>query len=221
MENELYREYKLKKHANYFVLPSYTFDKACNNAYADMARHVLHIVEKPLGEKSVRETAKEEAKNFLKVQLRVVRFKSQNDFDKWHTGTCRELIKIYKKNECFDENEQPSFTYGHAQKWLNMLFKYLYVYEYSDEFKDFFRDKTKLIKYLHIPIDEKIFEEANKVFGLEKPNCGWSQMDENTYKDYQEGLIKNIIKNPNPPYGEEDGRIPFYWELMVWSKPKN
>lgn len=47
MENELYREYKLKKHANYFVLPTYTFDKACNNAYADMARHVLHIVEKP------------------------------------------------------------------------------------------------------------------------------------------------------------------------------
>lgn len=46
-------------------------------------------------------------------------------------------------------------------------------------------------------------------------------MDENTHKDYQEGLIKKIIKNPNPPYGEEDGRIPFYWELMVWSKPKN
>lgn len=221
MENELYREYKLKKHANYFVLPSYTFDKACNNAYADMARHVLHIVEKPLGEKSVRETAKEEAKNFLKVQLRVVRFKSQNDFDKWHTGTCRELIKIYKKNECFDENEQPSFTYGHAQKWLNMLFKYLYVYEYDDEFKDFFKDKTELIKLLHVPIDTKILEEAHKAFGLEKPNCGWSQMDENTYMDFQQKLKDKIMANSNPPYGEEDGRIPFYWELMVWSKPKN
>ena len=27
MENELYREYKLKNHANYFVLPSYTLTK--------------------------------------------------------------------------------------------------------------------------------------------------------------------------------------------------
>ena len=161
MENELYREYKLKKHANYFVLPTYTFDKACNNAYADMARHVLHIVEKPLGEKSVRETAKEEAKNFLKVQLRVVRFKSQNDFDKWHTETCNELITNYKG--CVDDKGRPSFTYGHAQKWPNMLFKYLYVYEYSDEFKDFFRDKPELIKFLHVPIDKTIFKEAYKI----------------------------------------------------------
>ena len=219
MENELYREYKLKKHANYFVLPSYTFDKACNNAYADMARHVLHIVEKPLGEKSVRETAKEEAKNFLKVQLRVVRFKSQNDFDKWHTETCNELITNYKG--CVDDKGRPSFTYGHAQKWLNMLFKYLYVYEYDDEFKDFFKDKTELIKLLHVPIDTKILEEAHKAFGLEKPNCGWSQMDENTYMDFQQKLKDKIMANSNPPYGEEDGRIPFYWELMVWSKPKN
>ena len=102
-----------------------------------------------------------------------------------------------------------------------MLFKYLYVYEYSDEFKDFFKDKTELIKFLHVPINTKILEEAHKVFDLKKPLRGWSQMDENTYKDYQEGLIKKIIKNPNPPYGEEDGRIPFYWEWMVWSKPKN
>ncbi len=217
MEN-LYLKYEMKKHANYFILPSYTFGKACDNAYADMARHVLHIVEKPFGDKSVRETAKEEAKNFLKVQLRVVRFKSQNDFDKWHTGTCRELIKIYKRNECFDENEQPSFTYGHAQKWLNMLFKYLYVYEYSDEFKDFFKDKAELTKLLHVPIDAKILEEAHKTFGLKKPNCGWSQMDENTYRDYQQELRNKITKNLDPPCGKEDGKIPFYWKLMLWSK---
>lgn len=216
MENELYREYKLKKHANYFVLPTYTFDKACNNAYADMARHVLHIVEKPLGEKSVRETAKEEAKNFLKVQLRVVRFKSQNDFDKWHTETCNELITNYKG--CVDDKGRPSFTYGHAQKRLNMLFKYLYVYEYSDEFKDFFRDKPELIKFLHVPIDKTIFKEAYKNFGLKKPNGTWSQMDGNTYKDYQRELRNKITANANPPYGEDDGRIPFYWELMVWHK---
>lgn len=215
MEN-LYSKYEMKKHANYFILPSYTFKKACDNAYADMARHVLHIRDKTDEEK---ENLRNAARDLLKNRFINLKFDSQSAFDEWHTETCNELITNYKG--CVDDKGQPSFTYGHAQKWLNMLFKYLYVYEYDDEFKDFFKDKTELIKYLHVPIDEKIFEEANKVFGLEKPNCGWSQMDENTYKDYQEGLIKNIIKNPNPPYGEEDGRIPFYWELMVWSKPKN
>ena len=218
MGKDLYVGYTLKKHANYFILPNYTFRKACDNAYADMARHVLHITEKTDKDKR---KLRDIAECLFKKQLLKIKFDSQSAFDEWHTETCEKLIDIYRDNKCIDKNGQPSLTYGHAQKWLNMLFKYLYVYEYSDEFKDFFRDKTKLIKYLHIPIDEKIFEEANKVFGLEKPNCGWSQMDENTYKDYQEGLIKNIIKNPNPPYGEEDGRIPFYWELMVWSKPKN
>lgn len=217
MENELYREYKLKKNANYFVLPSYTFDKACNNAYADMARHVLHIVEKePLEKKSARETAKEKAKNFLKGQLRVIRFKSQNDFDEWHTETCNELITNYKG--CVDDKGRPSFTYGHAQKWLNMLFKYLYVYEYSDGFKDFFRDKPELIKFLHVPIDKTIFKEAYKNFDLKKPNGTWSQMDGKTYKDYQRELRNKITANANSPYGEDDGRMPFYWELMVWHK---
>lgn len=50
----------------------------------------------PLKKKSAREIAKENAKNFLKGQLRVIRFKSQNDFDKWHTKTCNELITNYK-----------------------------------------------------------------------------------------------------------------------------
>lgn len=111
-------------------------------------------------------------------------------------------------------------TYGHAQKWLNMLFKYLYVYEYSDEFKDFFKDKTELIKYLHVPIDEKILEEADEVFGLEKPLCGWSQMNKKTYIGFQQTLKDKITANLNPPYGEEDGKIPFYWELMVCQNPK-
>ena len=46
MGKDLYVGYTLKKHANYFILPSYTFGKACDNAYADMARHVLHIIKK-------------------------------------------------------------------------------------------------------------------------------------------------------------------------------
>ncbi len=218
MGKDLYVGYTLKKHANYFILPSYTFGKACDNAYADMARHVLHIIKKTDKDKR---KLRDIAEYLFKKQLLNIKFDSQSAFDEGHTDTCRALIKIYKRNKCFDKNRQPSLTYGHAQKWLNMLFKYLYVYEYSDEFKDFFKDKTELIKYLHVPIDEKILEEADEVFGLEKPLCGWSQMNKKTYIGFQQTLKDKITANLNPPYGEEDGKIPFYWELMVWSKPKN
>lgn len=214
MEN-LYSKYEMKKHANYFILPSYTFKKACDNAYADMARHVLHITEKKDKDKR---KLRDIAECLFKKQLLNIKFDSQSTFDEWHTETCEKLIDIYRDNKCIDKNGQPSFTYGHAQKWLNMLFKYLYVYEYSDEFKDFFKDKTELIKYLHVPIDDTILEEACKNFKLEKPDRGWSQMNKNTYMAFQQKLKDKIMANSNPPYGEEDGKIPFYWELMVWSK---
>lgn len=92
------------------------------------------------------------------------------------------------------------------------------VYEYSDEFKDFFKDKTELIKCPHVPIADTILEEACKDFKLEKPDRGWSQMNKNTYMAFQQKLKDKIMTSSNPPYGEEDGKIPFYWELMVWSK---
>lgn len=211
----LYMEYKIKRNANYFLLPNYTFSKACNNAYADMARHVLHITEKKDKDKR---KLRDIVECLFKKQLLNIKFDSQSTFDEWHTETCEKLIDIYRDNKCIDKNGQPSFTYGHAQKWLNMLFKYLYVYEYSDEFKDFFKDKTELIKYLHVPIDDTILEEACKDFKLEKPDRGWSQMNKNTYMAFQQKLKDKIMTSSNPPYGEEDGKIPFYWKLMVWSK---
>lgn len=211
----LYMEYKIKRNANYFLLPNYTFSKACNNAYADMARHVLHITEKKDKDKR---KLRDIVECLIKKQLLKIKFDSQSAFDEWHTETCEKLIDTYRDNKCIDKNGQPSFTYGHAQKWLNMLFKYLYVCEYSDEFKDFFRDKPELIKFLHVPIDKTIFKEAYKNFGLKKPNGTWSQMEGKTYKDYQRELKNKITANANPPYGEDDGSIPFYWELMVWHK---
>ena len=124
MGKDLYVGYTLKKHANYFILPSYTFGKACDNAYADMARHVLHIIKKTDKDKR---KLRDIAEYLFKKQLLNIKFDSQSAFDEGHTDTCRALIKIYKRNKCFDKNRQPSLTYGHAQKWLNMLFKYLYV----------------------------------------------------------------------------------------------
>lgn len=69
----------------------------------------------------------------------------QTDFDSWHHRTCDALIDCYLSNEIL-------FTYGHAQKWINMTFKYLYMLEAVP--LDF------VLPFLHIPIDNIVLERA-------------------------------------------------------------
>lgn len=205
----------MNKYANYFLMPPFVFEKACNMAYADMARHTLRIDNKSEEEKK---NLREGATNYLKGRCKALSCSSQVAFDDWHDETCNHLIEIYKDcKDCKDKTEKQSFCYGHAQKWLNMLFKYLYVYEFDDEFKDYFVVRSNLPGWLHIPLDNKIIKKAEEDFGLQKPSSSWSRMDEKPYKDYQAELKKRVSSNAKPPYGNPDGKVPFYWELMVWS----
>lgn len=45
------------------------------------------------------------------------------DFDKWHEETCVLVCDIAKKNKVRD------FSYGQAQKWVNMTLKYMWFLE--------------------------------------------------------------------------------------------
>lgn len=206
----------MNMYANYFLMPPFEFKKACDKAYADMARHALRIDNKLGG---VKKSLRERATNYLKDRCIALSCCSQIEFDEWHNETCKHLIYIYKDiyKDCKETTEKPSFCYGHAQKWLNMLFKYLYVYEFVDGFKDYFVTRSDLPQWLHIPLDNKIIKKAEEDFGLKKPSCSWSKMDEKTYQEYQTKLKEKVRSNPKPPYGNPDGKIPFYWELMVWS----
>lgn len=202
----------MNKYANYFLMPPFEFKRACDMAYADMARHALRIDNKPEEEKK---KLREHATDYLKNRCKALSCSSHVEFDDWHDETCNKLIKIYEN--CKDKMGKQSFCYGHAQKWLNMLFKYLYVYEFVGEFKDYFVSRSNLPEWLHIPLDNKIIEKAEEDFELQKPSCSWSRMDEKTYKEYQKCLKDKVKSNPKPPYGNPDGKVPFYWELMVWS----
>ena len=58
----------------------------------------------------------------------------QNAFDSEHKRICEEIIGTY--------SEICEFTYGQAQKWLNMTLKYIVLLEENSELKS----------YLHIPV---------------------------------------------------------------------
>ncbi len=44
---------------------------------------------------------------------------NQSVFDEWHQSACNELVTYYSSLGVI-------FTIGHAQKWINMMMKYLY-----------------------------------------------------------------------------------------------
>ncbi|WP_256254428.1 hypothetical protein [Streptococcus sanguinis] len=115
----------------------------------------------------------------------------QTDFDSWHHRTCDVLIDCYLSNEIL-------FTYGRAQKWINMTFKYLYMLgAVSLNF---------VLPFLHVPIDNIVLERAEKQLGISRPSpVWWSWGDYVFYLQYQDNLRQKIEKE-----------APLRWEFHNW-----
>ena len=73
---------------------------------------------------------------FVKDQIKTLYFSNNKmDFDEWHRRICLRLVNTYRK--ICEELNSPSFrvdpgaleffSYGNAQKWVNMTIKNLYV----------------------------------------------------------------------------------------------
>ncbi|SEQ39179.1 hypothetical protein SAMN02910369_01678 [Lachnospiraceae bacterium NE2001] len=81
------------------------------------------------------------------------------NFDGWHNETCNMLIKLYDKNGLKD-----IFTYGNAQKWINMTLKYIFLLNgiSNNNAESILEKSSKICRYssdFHIPIDSYIIDE--------------------------------------------------------------
>ncbi len=144
--------------------------------------------------------------------------KAGNDnFDKWHKDACTELVELAKswpegKLKLFKDK---GFTYGHAQKWVNMTLKNMLIMGLWDN------ELLKYVNCLHIPIDSYILSAAGKsktekihedcsVNGLDvKDNLGkWSKIDNyDAYKNYQEQIRESL---------QSLKMSPIKWEGLAW-----
>lgn len=145
--------------------------------------------------KSASERAKNDSAKFLFLQIQKLSALASN-YKEWHKNTCEGLYKKYSK-VCLNENE-PFFTYGNAQKWVNMTMKYLWLLGLLDNTVDCER--------LHIPIDSFIIdamwsdqnvnlplrpENGDRSKTYAKPSdhvLGWSQWDDIMYGAFRSGL---------------------------------
>ena len=197
MENQLKIDSEILK----FLIRT-CFGKNCNDkykmtanrAYLDMNRTMRFDKNVDLDREKLRNDVVSLLENETIAFIRNEVSCRQEDFDSWHFNISDEIRSIYQKKNI-------SFTYGQAQKWINMMFKYLYI----------LRDEgvLKILKYLHVPLDRYIINAAYKEFGLVPPNIVWSKWDDydGQYLAYQKELRRQISL-------EE----PLRWEIEQWNK---
>lgn len=189
---------QVNKYADRFLMAEVkNFEGAAHKAYADMARRTLRIKE----DSKERKVLKEQATKILQQAVKKLK-KDSSDFPKWHEKSCNALIACYGGQ----------LSYGQAQKWLNMLLKYLYVYDVKG-YETLFSPER--IAALDMPVDSKVIEALHRKYNVKRPTAGWSVWDRNTYRAYQ-AAARSALHNA-PDIENPDERLPFYWELIHWS----
>lgn len=205
-----------------------------NKAYQDANRHVVSIPNE-------NEKLYAKGKSFEKLikcisNLWDNTFDRQDDYKEWHKKVCSELVKLYSGITA----EGKEFTCGVAQKWVNMIMKYLYVIkEIFEGFGDNNETNMWLKKlsdknfeqYLHIPIDSFILENISRKtkkkedytaeFKIEVKNTDGSKgfysyrtMPWSKYEDYEEDYyqLQKRIR------GEVKENSILDWENLAWIK---
>ncbi len=147
-------------------------------------------------------------------------------FKKWHERTCDRIVNI--KGECVVSGliaakgsapEQPfvldalirhkdasittTFTYGQAQKLVNMMLKYLYIYCKCEGMTEL----DSVVSFFHVPIDRFVLGEA---LGREDyKGIPWSRIA--SYADYQDCQRDIAASSKTKGYSTA-----FMWELAEW-----
>lgn len=191
-------------------------EQAAKRAFRDAASRVLSIDE----EKVDKNALKNQGINILKESI-IEDFPDPakgEDYDKWHGGICTKLKTIYKDKTA----DGKKFTYGIAQKWVNMTLKYLAVFycifiqEKPDaEFCRFYSPiAEKYEQCFHAPVDRYIIQAGKKVCSKVE-SLPWSKWEAeekewNDEKDMYHSFEKELKEKLNGTDSLLD------WEGRVW-----
>lgn len=194
--------------------------QCAKRAYLDLSRTVEYSLSTSklaeMQKKSATDEDKDKAKKYNKRKEKLVQSVSTGfcnpiteEFDQWHETKCGEICKTMDDSGLLQEGK--NFTYGQAQKWVNMTIKYLWL---LDLLPDGIKEGS-----LHVPIDSFILQELKNCGVEEVSGSGetyhykdnaWSAIsDPSDYKNLQEE-IKRIAR--------KDGQNPIQWEKSAWMK---
>ncbi|MFA9467373.1 hypothetical protein ACERC5_01715 [Streptococcus sp. E24BD] len=188
------------QHTLYFLKLAYFKDlsdslkSASRLAYLDFNR-TLNLKEVP---NEVRLQLRREVLGIFREELPQLTpsiISHQDQYDCWHYRICCRIKQLYASFNI-------RFTFGQAQKWVNMTLKYLYMLE-PEILEDIF-------PLLHVPIDNYILKLADDYLQISLPtDLAWSKWDDynELYLPYQNAIRKKVGDLP-----------PLRWEFEYWSK---
>lgn len=186
-------------------------EAASNRAYRDMCRTLNFDILPKKDKDTIISNLKEDVNVIFKKEIPIINegsITSQKEFDTWHHGLCNNIIEKCKKIEKYKKTdkgkeEKIQFTYGQAQKWLNMTMKYLYILEVEGYTFD------SVFEYLHIPIDKYILYGVEDDLKIKRPVDAWSRWDNyDEYLKYQNAIRESL---------REKGISPIRWEFENWT----
>lgn len=164
---------------------------AVDRAYLDLNR-TLHGFATHINADLLREESHRLMMSLIK-RLRGKKM-TQAAFDKWHLQACKEL------RNCFWEGNFKKFTYGQAQKWINMTLKYIFTIG-----EQRLPGYEVCYPFAHIPIDN-IFIDAVQVYKKVGLPSAWSRIDD--YEVYLE--LQKEFRDAFPD------SIPLAAEFRLW-----
>ena len=167
------------------------FTTASKKAYRDLQRTIQYSG----AEQDIRYNLRVEIEQIAKLDFPYI-FARKGitlvEYDKWHEELCKKIITIYKQKGF-------EFHIGQAQKWVNMMMKYLYVLQMPEV--------ERIVAVLHVPIDNYIYQKAEEELQVPRIGCCWSKTDSyEQYIDYQ-NAIRKAVKT-----------APLLWEFEAWQK---
>ena len=161
---------------------------------------------------------------------------SQAAFDEFHDELCAMFLDGFRKAGY-------THTYGNAQKFINILFKYLSCYEDAELY---FEEK---FKYCHMALDRYTYNGYRlpfycnvvypSIYGHSpKELAAWSKLEKTEYKKVIDDIVNYISKNQKtyneyltichslsvftrvPLLKEDDVLTPFESEFFLWAIAK-
>lgn len=144
----------------------------------------------------IRKICEPEILNYFKNLLNLSKV-DDNAFSKWEKDLADKIRNIYL------ENNINLYTYGNAQKWINMTIKYMFSSDNSNP-------NDMLYQVCYLPIDRIIQDKAYKELGVKRLPVAWSKCDDwKEIKSYQKIIKDAIIKKTNY-------KTRLWWECNAW-----
>jgi hypothetical protein len=154
------------------------------------------------------EEVKKTLKSLLFSSIENLKSFSVGDYDKWFYELAKGITDRVAK-----------LSFGHAQKLINILMKYHFVYFYSGFDEDWKKKHLWLVPYFghfHAPIDRKVLKNLTEKYSMEIPPnkfswTKWQWTEKVLYEEVQ-NFVQKIVENAEMYY---DNRL--YFEMKeLW-----